>query len=228
MTCPVVFDLDGTLIDSAPDIAAAVNAMLAAEGCAPLDLPTATSFIGNGLPRLVARVIEARALPAGDHPRLTAAMRAQYDAAPARLTRPYPGVPAMLAALAARGHPLGLCTNKPEGPARAVLRDLGLLPFFASVLGGDRLPVLKPDPAPLLACVAELGHPAPPLFVGDSEVDAATARAAGVPFLLFTRGYRKSPAADLAPAASFDDHARLPALIARLSPAAPPPGAAGR
>lgn len=216
MTRPVIFDLDGTLIDSAPGMRVAVNLMLEAEGAAPLDLPTVISFIGHGLPRLVARVMEARAIPATEHARLTALTRAHYDAAPGSQTQPYPGVMAALATLAARGHPLGICTNKPEGPARAILRDLGLLPRFAAVVGGDRLPVLKPDPAPLLACLAEIGHPGPPVFVGDSEVDAATAHAARIPFLLFTEGYRTTPAADLAPAASFDDHARLPALIAAL------------
>lgn len=213
---PVIFDLDGTLIDSAPDIRAAVNRMLEGEGCDTLDLPTVISFIGNGLPRLVARAMAARAIPDSEHARLTAITKAHYDAAPAVLTRPYPGVPDMLATLNARGYPLGLCTNKPEDSARALLDDMGLAHHFDAIIGGDRLPVPKPDPAMLHACVAELDHPAPPLFVGDSEVDAATAHAAGVPFLLFTMGYRKSQPAALNPAASFDDHAELPALIAAL------------
>jgi len=213
---PVIFDLDGTLIDSAPDIRAAVNRMLVAEGCDPLDLPTVISFIGNGLPRLVARAMAARAIPDSERARLTAITKAHYDAAPAVLTRPYPGVPDMLATLNARGYPLGLCTNKPEDSARALLDDMGLAHHFDAIIGGDRLPVPKPDPAMLHACVAELGHPGSAVLVGDSEVDAATAHAAGVPFLLFTRGYRKSPPEALNPAATFDDHATLPALVAAL------------
>lgn len=212
----VLFDLDGTLVDSAPDIAAAVNRMLAAEGHDPLDLSTVVSFVGHGLPHLVRRVMAARGIGADHHPRLTAATRAAYDAAPTALTRPYPGVLAALRDLRAAGHRLGLCTNKPEASARAVLRQLDL-DLFASVVGGDRLPVAKPDPAPLHLCLQETGG-GRAIFVGDSEVDAATARAAGMPFVLFTLGYRKASVADLAPAASFDDFARLPAILASLLP----------
>lgn len=228
MTFPVIFDLDGTLIDSAPDIRAAVNRMLEGEGLGPLDLPTVISFIGHGLPRLVARVMEARAIPADQHARLTAATKAHYTAAPAVLTRPYPGVPEVLARLRDNGHPLGLCTNKPEDSARALLADMGFAPHFAAVVGGDRLPRPKPDPAMLHACLAEIGHAGPPVFVGDSEVDAATAHAAGVPFLLFTEGYRHAPVAALNPAASFADHADLPALVLSVRGAARLPGAGGR
>jgi phosphoglycolate phosphatase len=90
------------------------------------------------------------------------------------------------------------------------------MPLFGAVVGGDRLAVVKPDPAPLDLCLSEMGF-APPtggVFVGDSEVDAATARAAGLPFVLFTEGYRKAPAATLDPAAQFDSFASLPAIIA--------------
>lgn len=228
MSFAVIFDLDGTLVDSAPDIRAAVNRMLEGEGMAPLDLPTVISFIGHGLPRLVARVMEARALPQSEHARLTRITRAHYDVASTVLTRPYPGVPEMLDTLRANGHPLGLCTNKPEDSARALLDDMGLGHHFGAIVGGDRLPRPKPDPAMLHACIAELGHPAPPVFVGDSEVDAATAHAAGVPFLLFTLGYRHSPPEALNPAASFADHADLPVLIGRLRAGVRPPGADGR
>jgi len=115
----------------------------------------------------------------------------------------------------AAGHALGVCTNKPAEPARAVLAHLGLLDRFAVVVGGDSLPVTKPDPAPLRAALEAL-PPGAAVFVGDSEVDAETARAAGVPFLLFTEGYRKSPISALPHAAAFAHWGALPGLVARV------------
>ncbi|SEM73372.1 phosphoglycolate phosphatase [Loktanella fryxellensis] len=211
----IVFDLDGTLIDSAPDIHAAVNRMLAGIGAAPLDMPTVVSFIGHGLPHLVGLVRAHHGIDAGEQPRMLAAMMTQYAAHPVALTRPYPGVVAALTRLQAAGHPLGLCTNKPVAATHAILDALDLSRFFAAVIGGDSLPVRKPDPAPLHAAFAAL--PAARLvYVGDSEVDAQTSHAAQVPFALFTRGYRKSPVADLAHVVAFDDFADLPAHVADL------------
>ncbi|MFN7225448.1 MAG: phosphoglycolate phosphatase [Paracoccaceae bacterium] len=208
----IVFDLDGTLIDSAPDIHAAVARMLADEGQAALDLATITSFIGNGLPKLVERVIARVGMDLADHTRLTKATLDHYNAASSDLTRPYPGVLAALSALQQAGHAMAVCTNKPVAPARAILRDLGLEPFFASVIGGDSLTVTKPDPAPLHACIAALGG-GWTVYVGDSEVDAATAAAAAVPFVLFTEGYRKSAVADLPHHATFSDFQTLLAVL---------------
>lgn len=209
----ILFDLDGTLVDSAPDIQAAVNRMLEGEGRAALDLATVTRFIGNGLPKLVERVMAVSDLAQDQHARLTAVTLALYNAGGTALTRPYPGVVQALTALLARGHVLGVCTNKPEGAARAVLTDLGLMPLFQAVVGGDRLAVTKPDPAPLRLCAEEL-EAEYIIFVGDSEVDAATAEAAGVPFLLFTEGYRKGPVAAMPHRAAFDDFHSLPGLLA--------------
>lgn len=208
----VIFDLDGTLIDSAPDIHAAVNRMLAAEGLAGLELPTVVSFVGNGLPTLVARVMAHCGLPADQHARLTAVTLAEYNAGKTALTTVYPGVFAALKALRRAGCRLGICTNKPEASARMLLEELTLMPFFDSVVGGGRLPALKPDPAMLHLSVAELGG-GPAIFVGDSEVDADTAKAAGVPFLLYTEGYRKSPVAALPHRAAFSDYGQLATLV---------------
>lgn len=215
----LVFDLDGTLIDSAPDIRAAVNRMLEDEGRAPLDLPTVISFIGNGLPRLVARAMQARDCPPEDHDRLTRATLAYYQAAPATLSRPYPGIHAALEALRSAGHRLGICTNKPEAPARAILADFDMAALFDVVVGGDTLAVRKPDPAPLIHAVEAMSGP--PVFVGDSEIDAETAARARIPFVLFTEGYRKVPVDTLPHAALYSAASDLPGAIAALGIAGP-------
>lgn len=218
MTLPhVIFDLDGTLIDSAPDIHAAVARMLEAEGRPPLDIATVISFIGLGLPNLVERVIRHCGMDMGDHARLVAVTLGHYNKGSSTLTKVYPGVIAALTALQQAGHRMAICTNKPEAPARAVLRDLGLGVFFEVVVGGDSLPVKKPDPAPLHACITALGG-GRTLYVGDSEVDAATAQAAQVPFALFTQGYRKTPVADLPHDVAFDDFGGFAELVGRLMP----------
>lgn len=213
MSMSIVFDLDGTLVDSAPDIRAALNHVLSHEGVAPLDLQTVTGFIGNGVPVLIARAIAH----VGANPACQKAWEARFMAGYDRhdLTRPFDAVDDALRALAAAGHSLGICTNKPEGPARGVLAAFGWSDLFATVIGGDTLAVRKPDPSPLLAAVSALGG-GPALFVGDSEVDAATALEARVPFCLFTRGYRKTPSDEIVAEARFDDFAGLTALVASL------------
>ncbi|MBW7923103.1 MAG: phosphoglycolate phosphatase [Rubellimicrobium sp.] len=210
----VVFDLDGTLVESAPQIMGVANELLAGEGAAPLSLPETVSFIGHGARVFVQRMIAARGLPddAADRLYHDFAARAESNAEGAGL---FPGVARALAALAKAGHPLGICTNKPAAPARAMLDLLGIGHRFTALVGGDSLPVLKPDPAPLHAAFAGLG--APFLYVGDSEVDFATARAANVPFALFTRGYRRGGPGDFPGARMFDDWADFPALVAGLA-----------
>ncbi|MDO9639313.1 MAG: phosphoglycolate phosphatase [Pseudotabrizicola sp.] len=211
----LVFDLDGTLVDSAPDIHAAVARMLAGEGREALDLAVVTSFIGLGLPNLVQRVIGHCGMDPSDHARLVGVTLGHYNAGTNALTRVYPGVIEALTRLQQAGHAMAVCTNKPEAPARAVLRDLGLEGFFGVVIGGDSLAVTKPDPAPLHACIAALGG-GPAIYVGDSEVDAATAVAAGVPFALFTEGYRKTPVPGLPHRAAFSDFSRLSDVLAGM------------
>jgi phosphoglycolate phosphatase len=147
-------------------------------------------FIGHGIPDLVRQARRARALPAARQEAMTAAMLAHYLAAPADLTRPYPGALAFVQRLHDHGHPLGLCTNKALAPTLQILDALGLRHFFGVVIGGDSLPQKKPDPAPLLAAFAALG---PPLcLIGDSEVDAETAARAGIAFGLHLGGYRRA------------------------------------
>lgn len=211
----VIFDLDGTLIDSVPDIQGVLNTVIAAEGHAPYGREETVSFIGNGVPALVRKAMAARNIPPAEEARLLKAVNEVYGAHATAHTVLYPGVLAALDALHAAGHVLGICTNKPDGPAHAVLAHFALTERFGAILGAGRLPEMKPDPAPLLRVMADLGV-SDAIYVGDSEVDAETAQAAGVPFLLHTEGYRKRAVADLPHAAAFADYASLPGLVAAL------------
>ena len=212
----IVFDLDGTLVHSVPTIAAAANAMLGEIGRGPVPVETVAGFVGKGVRVLVERLLDhTGGVPAAGSAPHFDRYRAIYAADPVTLTEPYPGVPAALARLAEAGHGLAVCTQKPDAPARAILTGLRLMPPIAGLTGGDSLDVLKPDPR-MFAHAADQLPPGPAMLVGDSETDAATARAAGVPFLLFRHGYRHAPVEALPHAAVFDDFAELPDLVARL------------
>lgn len=219
---PVVFDLDGTLIDSAPDIHAAVNATLRSASAPTLSLDRVRMFIGGGVDVLWRKIVADLNIDPVARADLVAAFMTRYHTATG-LTALYPGVAEALGALADAGHPLGLCTNKPMIPTRANLAHFGLGSVFSVIVAGDSLPQRKPAPEPLWAAVAALtgGDRTQGLYVGDSEFDAACAASAGVPLLLFTRGYRQRPVAELPHAAAFDAFDRLPALVASLA-ALPP------
>ena len=208
----IVFDLDGTLVDSAGEIHAAVTRMLDEVGAATLDLTTVTGFVGNGLPKLVERVIRATGLDMDRHAELTDRVLSHFNALGGSMTAPYPGVMAALDRLRDTGHTLAICTNKPEAPARHILEKLGF-DHFDVVVGGDTLPTRKPDPEMLWAAAQALGE-GPLIYVGDSDVDAETAERARVPFLLFTQGYRKSSVEALYHTGRFDRFDDLPDLVA--------------
>lgn len=213
----LVFDLDGTLVDSAPTLAATGNRMLAELGRPPVSLETCIGFIGHGVRHLVGRLLDhTGGVPSEGVEPWFRRFRAIYDADPLTGTVVYPGVPAALAALAGAGHGLGVCTQKFVTPARAILEGLDLMPPIEGLTGGDSVGVLKPDPR-MLAHAADQLPPGPVLYVGDSLTDAETAQAAGVPFLLHARGYRLQPVEALPHAAVFDDFADLPALVAALA-----------
>jgi phosphoglycolate phosphatase len=206
----ILFDLDGTLIDSVPDIHAMANTLLDQEGKPAVSLAEVRSFVGSGAKVLIERLRAARGIPDSEQSRLHQTFLGLYTEA-VHLTQPYPGVIDALSTLKAAGHRLGIATNKPENAARAVLDHLALMPFFEVMIGGDSLATHKPDPLMLTEGYARLGD-GPMLFVGDSEIDAAAARNAGVPFLLFTEGYRQAPAETLGALAMFSDYMELPRL----------------
>ena len=209
----LIFDLDGTLIDSAPAIHAVSNAVLTARGYPALDMATVRSFVGKGAPHLVRCLLQN----AGENPDgplfdpLYADLVTRYETEVAGNTL-YPGVVEALDALAAMGCAMAVATNKPERPALAAIRHVGLERFFPVILGGDSLPTRKPDPGMVHAAQARLGRDRA-LYVGDSEVDAETAVNAGLPFLLYTEGYRKTPVEKMPHQAAFSDFSRLPALV---------------
>ncbi len=212
----IIFDLDGTLIDSLPDLHAVANRVLAEEGRPPLSMTLVRGFIGRGVPWLVGQILAASGEPVdrAQHDRAVESYERHYMTA-TDLTHPYPGVPEALTALRDAGHRLALCTNKSVKPTGAVLEKLDLAQFFDAVIGGDTLASRKPDPAMVHAAVDALGG-GPSLYVGDGESDETAAHAAGLRFILFTEGYRKTKVEDLPHEAVFSDYADLPDLVARL------------
>ena len=219
----VVFDLDGTLVDTLPDIAAALNSLLVDEGRAALAEPLVAPMIGDGAAKLVERGFAATGAALGAVARESLARRflALYEADVAGRSRPYPGVATTLSTLRAAGLCLAVCTNKPTAPSEALLASLGLAEFFSAVVGGDSLAVKKPDGRHLLATLARLGVVAGhAVMVGDSANDVAAARAAGVPVIVVSYGYGSTPSRALGADAVIDGFADLGPALERLAAAA--------
>lgn len=213
MIARIVFDLDGTLIDSAPDIQNIANMGLRNVGAEPISLQETHSFIGEGMHIFVEKMRKARCIPDKYQEPLLKDLITRYDDA-VELTVMYPGVPEALNSLS-QTHRLGICTNKLYRPCMAVLRHLKIDHHFGAIWGGDNPLARKPDPAPLLAAFDELGK-GPRIYVGDSEVDAETAQRAGVPFILFTQGYRKTPIDQIPHDAALDSFVDLTTAIDKV------------
>lgn len=183
----VLIDLDGTLVDSAPDIVAAVSRLLRELGAPPLPFDTVPSFIGNGVPTLVRRVLAASGVALEEAAALALFMR-HYRETNGRYGTVFPGVREGLRALRQAGFRLACVTNKPQVLSTALLASHGLAPMFDLVVGGDVLDRMKPDPAPLrYAC--RMLEAAGAVLVGDSAVDVAAARAADMPVFIVRYGY---------------------------------------
>ena len=213
----LVFDLDGTLVDSVPDLTNTLNKVLRERGHAPLTRSEVAPMVGDGVPALVARAFAARGGDAAEAAEALPQYIQIYEANATVLTRPYPGVRDTLEDLRRRGYRTAVCTNKLQQATMAVLEGLDLAPLFDGIAGGNRYPVRKPDPGHLLGLIDELGGSAKrAAMIGDSENDAAVAHAAAVPLVLMRYGYARVAPETLGAAAVLDDFAELPATLERL------------
>lgn len=216
----LVFDLDGTLVETAPDLAGAMNAVLIANGRPPVPPAEVRHMVGRGARALIERGFEVTGGPVDP-----AALDGHFDhfiryyvehIADASVA--FPDVMAVLTRLKAAGHRLGVCTNKPEGLAVALLDALDLSGFFSAVLGADTLDVRKPNPRHLSETVARMGGDmARAVMIGDSEVDAETARNAGVPSVIFTFGYTQFDPKTFGAAALLDGYDALEGALAEIA-----------
>lgn len=215
----IAFDLDGTLVDTAPDLVGTLNTILAEESLPALPMDAVRMMIGRG-----ARVMLERGFAAAGEPlealRSDALMERFIEVYLGRIadeSRPFPGVTEALDRLRGAGARLSVCTNKPTNLSIALLDALDLSHRFEAIVGRDTAPAAKPDARHLFAAVEQAGgHPGRALLVGDSQTDIDTARNASLPIVAVTFGYTETPCADLGPDALIDSFAELPGAVARL------------
>jgi phosphoglycolate phosphatase len=215
----IVFDLDGTLIDTAPDLIDTLNFILARQGLPVVPYDVARPLIGGGGKGMIERalVLEGRNAAATDVERLYTSFVDHYAAHIADRSRPFPGVVPALDHLAAAGHQLAVCTNKLEWLSKRLLDALQLSGRFAAICGQDTFGVQKPDPQVFRATVLRAGgKPDRAIMVGDSITDIRTARAACVPVVAVDFGYTDVPVGTLGPDRVIGSFAELPAAIADL------------
>jgi phosphoglycolate phosphatase len=215
----IVFDLDGTLVDTAPDLIKALNFVLDREGLPPVPLASARNMIGAGARRLIERGLEAegRAAAADDITRLTGDFIDYYAAHIAEDSRPFDGLEAALDDLGKRGYQFAVCTNKLEWLSKRLLDQLGLSARFSAICGADTFGVSKPDPVILQQTVARAGGQlASTVMVGDAGPDIGVARRAGVPVIGVEFGYTDVPIADLKPDLLIGHFRDLPAAVETL------------
>jgi phosphoglycolate phosphatase len=212
----IAFDLDGTLVDTAPDLHRALNHVLVAEGLPETSLVDVRAFVGHGARALIRRAASAHGRPYEDTrlDALTEAFVEVYASDIARFSQVFDGVEETLRSLAASGARLCVCTNKRTGLSNQLLEAVGLSGHFAAVIGADSVPKAKPDAGHLLAAIQAIGgDPARSLMVGDSISDVGAARNAGAPVILVTFGYTDTPAEQLGADAVISHYSQLPALV---------------
>lgn len=212
----LVFDLDGTLVDTAPDLIRAANHCLATLDIEPVPAETLRPWISYGGRRIVEVALSVRGASrsSSEVDALLDDFLQHYEANISVESRPFPGLDRVLDAAEAGGARLAVCTNKREYLSRKLLSELGLLPRFAALAGRDTFPVCKPDPGHLLETIRMAGGDAArAVMVGDSDVDVATAKAARVPVIAVTFGYTSVPIGELGADAVIDHYDQfLPAL----------------
>ena len=221
MTSPrtVVFDLDGTLVDTAPDLINALNVVLERENLPPVPLQSARNMIGGGVRKLLERGLEAegREVTPAELARMTDDFIGYYAEHIADASRPFEGLEAALDDLAATGHRLAVCTNKLEWMSKRLLDRLNLSPRFAAICGADTFGAAKPDPTILRQTVARAGgEMSATIMVGDAGPDVGVARRAGVPVIGVSFGYTEVPIADLKPDRLIHHFGELKAALASL------------
>jgi phosphoglycolate phosphatase len=215
----VVFDLDGTLVDSAPDLINALNFVLAREGLPPVPVGSARKLVGAGARALIERALEAegRSLPPDRVDVLTRDLVDFYAEHIADETRPFEGTEAVLDHLAAQGFRLAVCTNKLEWLSKRLLDRLGLSDRFAAICGADTFGISKPDPVFLRETIVKSGgDPKAAIMVGDSGPDVGVARRASVPVIGVSFGYSTVPIEELEPDLVINHMSELPTAVARL------------
>lgn len=216
----IVFDLDGTLIDTAPDLIDTLNVLFAREGLPAVPYDTARNLIGGGARAMIAQglVAEGRIAAPADLERMFAEFIAHYSEHVADRSRPFPGLTDALDALEADGFRFAVCTNKLENLSLRLLDALKLTGRFAAICGQDTFGIQKPDPEVLRKTIAAAGGDASrAIMVGDSITDIRTARAAGVPVVAVDFGYTERPVAELGPDRIISHFAELPAAVADFS-----------
>jgi phosphoglycolate phosphatase len=215
----VIFDLDGTLIDTAPDLLAAVNAVMAAEGRTGLELPKLRHLVGHGARTMLEHALmnTGPAVPAERLAQLVDDFLHHYRGNIAAASVPFPGVVETLEKLQSDGARLGICSNKPHDMTELLLGEVGLTHFFGSIHGAGRTAKNKPDAMHLDAVIHELrADKAHSVMVGDSATDVAVARAVGIPVIVMNYGYTPIPPDELGADAVTGDFTLVPALVDRL------------
>jgi phosphoglycolate phosphatase len=218
----IVFDLDGTLLDTAPDLVETLNVVFAREGLAPLPYDTARNLVGGGAKAMIARGIEAegRVLAPAKLEQMFTDFIAYHSDHVAERSQPFPGLTEALDTLGARGHRFAVCTNKLERLSVRLLDRFKLADRFAAICGQDTFGIQKPDPEILRRTVAAAGGTMKhAIMVGDSNTDIRTARAGGIPVIAVDFGYSERPIAEFGPDQTISHFSQLPASIAAISPA---------